>query len=69
MTLIDPTLQSSPGTSALIEVFKYATKEVAKEEFSALALHNIYKAIDGKRVFQTYGKLKKVDEEIVRLSI
>ncbi len=58
----DITLIDANSPKALIEVFKYATKEVAKEEFSALALHNIYKAIDGKRVFQTYGKLKKVDE-------
>jgi plasmid rolling circle replication initiator protein Rep len=47
---------------SLIEVFKYATKEVAKDEINAKALHNIYVAIDGKRVFQTYGKLRKVKE-------
>ena len=47
----------------LVEVFKYATKEVAKDEINAKALHNIYVAIDGKRVFQTYGKLRKVKEE------
>ena len=46
----------------LIEVFKYATKEVAKDEINAKALHNIYVAIDGKRVFQTYGKLRKVKQ-------
>lgn len=49
-------------TSNLIEVFKYATKEVAKDEINAKALHNIYVAIDGKRVFQTYGKLRKVKQ-------
>ena len=48
---------------SLIEVFKYATKEVAKDEINAKALHNIYVALDGKRVFQTYGKLRKVKEE------
>ena len=49
-------------SKSLIEVFKYATKEVAKDEINAKALHNIYVAIDGKRVFQTYGKLRKVKE-------
>jgi|TARA_B100000497_G_C7671673_1_gene405364 hypothetical protein len=48
---------------SLIEVFKYATKEVAKDEINAKALHNIYVAIDGKRVFQAYGKLRKVKQE------
>jgi len=48
---------------SLVEVFKYATKEVAKDDINAKALHNIYVAIDGKRVFQPYGKLKKVKEE------
>ena len=49
-------------SKSLIEVFKYATKEVAKDEINAKALHNIYVAIDGKRISQTYGKLRKVKE-------
>ena len=49
-------------SKSLIELFKYATKEVAKDEINAKALHNIYKSIDCKRVFQTYGKLRKVKE-------
>ena len=58
----DISLIDANDSKSLIEVFKYATKEVAKDDFSANALHTIYKAIDGKRVFQTYGKLKKVKE-------
>jgi len=46
----------------LLEIFKYATKQTAKNETTAGALHNIYKALHGKRTFQTYGKLKKVKE-------
>jgi|TARA_B100000768_G_scaffold126820_1_gene117396 hypothetical protein len=56
----DITIIDANSPKALIEVFKYATKEVAKDSFSALALHNIYKSLDGKRIFQTYGKLRKV---------
>jgi len=50
------------NNKSLVELFKYATKEVAKDKINAKALHNIYVAIDGKRVFQTYGKLRKVKE-------
>jgi len=58
----DIRLIDADDSNNLIEVFKYATKEVAKDDFSAKALHNIYKSIDRKRVFQTYGKLRKVKE-------
>jgi hypothetical protein len=44
----------------LLEVFKYATKGTAKDETEAKSLHTIYKALQGKRIFQTYGKLQKV---------
>ena len=46
----------------LQEIFKYATKHEVKDETSAEALHHIYACIRGRRVFQTYGKLKKVEE-------
>tara|TARA_Y100000589_G_C27157043_1_gene631227 strand:+ start:724 stop:1737 length:1014 start_codon:yes stop_codon:yes gene_type:complete len=58
----DITLIDSNNTSNLVEVFKYATKQIADDETTAKALHNIFVAIDGKRVFQTYGKLRKVKE-------
>ena len=32
------------------------------DQISAEALHHIYACIRGKRLFQTYGKLKKVEE-------
>ena len=59
----DIKLIDASNTKGLIEIFKYATKQTAKDETSAIALHNIYVALDGKRVFQTYGKLRKVKEE------
>jgi hypothetical protein len=46
----------------LVEIFKYATKQAVKDTTTARALHNIYHAIDGKRTFQPYGKLRKVKE-------
>lgn len=46
----------------LVEIFKYATKQAVKDTATAQALHNIYHALNGKRTFQTYGKLKKVIE-------
>ena len=60
----DITLIDANDPKALVEIFKYATKEVAKDEFTAKALHNIYKSLDGKRAFQTYGKLRKVSKPI-----
>jgi len=44
----------------LLEVFKYATKGIAKDFTEAKALHTIYSHLEGRRIFQTYGKLKKV---------
>jgi plasmid rolling circle replication initiator protein Rep len=49
--------------SNLVEVFKYATKGAVKDNKTAIATHNIYVALEGKRVFQTYGSLRKVKEE------
>ena len=46
----------------LQEIFKYATKHEVNDKMSAEALHHIYACIRGKRLFQTYGKLKKVEE-------
>jgi hypothetical protein len=52
------------GTTSkdLLEVFKYATKDIVKDETTATATHNIFEALKGKRVFQTYGKIRKVKE-------
>lgn len=46
----------------LQEIFKYATKHEVNDKMSAEALHHIYVCIRGRRIFQTYGKLKKVEE-------
>jgi len=52
------------GTTAkdLIEVFKYATKDIVKDTETAYATDVILKALKGRRVFQTYGKIRKVKE-------
>ena len=52
------------GTTAkdLMEVFKYATKDIVKDETTAKATHHIYSVLKGRRVFQTYGKLRKVKQ-------
>lgn len=59
MRLIDVT-----NSNNLKEIFKYATKDVIKDETTAKAQDTIYKAIEGRRIFQTYGSLKKVKEPI-----
>jgi hypothetical protein len=46
----------------LVEVFKYAVKEFVKDETTAYASHIIYQALKGKRVFQSFGKIRKVKE-------
>ena len=58
----DIRLIDANDSNNLVEVFKYATKQIADDEMTAKALHNIFVAIDKKRVFQTYGKLRKVKE-------
>lgn len=52
------------GTTAkdLIELFKYTTKDIVKDKATAEATHTIYQSLKGKRVFQTYGKIRKVKE-------
>ena len=60
----DIRLIDANNSDNLVEVFKYATKQAVKDEASAMALNNIYIAIDGKRTFQTYGRLKKVESVI-----
>jgi len=52
------------GTKAkdLMEVFKYATKDIVTDETTAKASHIIYQAIKGRRIFQTFGTIKKVKQ-------
>jgi len=52
------------GTEAkdLMEVFKYATKDIVIDIETAYATDIILKALKGRRVFQTYGKIRKVKE-------
>lgn len=48
------------GKGSFKELFKYNAKEVIKnEDIPASALHTIYKAFEGVRNFQAYGKVKK----------
>ena len=58
----DIRLIDANNSDNLVEIFKYATKQAVKDTATAKALHNIYTAIDGKRTFQPYGKLRKVKE-------
>lgn len=48
--------------NSLIELFKYATKDVIKDSTTASAQDTIYRALEGRRIFQTYGSIKKVKE-------
>ena len=50
-------------SSNLLEVFKYATKQVVKNNTQAKAEINILRAIDRRRIFQTFGELQKVYTE------
>lgn len=47
-------------TSNLVEVFKYATKGIVTNTIQAHAEYHILRAINKKRIFQTFGELKKV---------
>jgi hypothetical protein len=51
---------------SFIELFKYATKETTKEgkQYSGEVLHIIHKSIEGLRIYQSYGVVKKVKEPI-----
>jgi len=50
---------SGEDTSNLVEVFKYATKGIVKDTEDAHAEYHILRAIDKRRIFQTFGELKK----------
>lgn len=52
--------------NSFIELFKYATKETTKEgkQYSGEVLHTIYSSIEGLRIYQTYGAIKKVKQPI-----
>lgn len=45
---------------SFVELFKYATKDVIKDTTTAKAQDTIYQAIEGIRICQTYGKIRKV---------
>jgi len=47
-----------------IEMFKYATKEVVKENTPAQAKDLIFQSITGKRIYQAFGIKKYVSEDI-----
>jgi hypothetical protein len=49
----------------LMEVFKYATKETTSEgvQYSGDVLDTIYKHLEGRRIFQTYGDIKRAVPE------
>jgi len=51
---------------SFIELFKYATKETTKngEQYSGEVLNNIYTSIQGLRIYQSYGTIRKVKEPI-----
>lgn len=53
---------SETNVNSLKEVFKYATKQSVKDETTAEAEHQIQRCLLGYRIFQPYGKLKKVKE-------
>ena len=56
--------------NSFIELFKYATKETTKDgkQYTGDVLHTIYEAIKGKRIYQTYGTIKKVKAPIEALT-
>ena len=51
---------SKDDTSNLVEVFKYATKGVVNNNTEAHAEYHILRAINKKRIFQTFGDLEKI---------
>jgi predicted chitinase len=52
--------------NSFIELFKYATKETTKDgaTYSGEVLHTIYNSIQGLRIYQTYGSIRKVKKPI-----
>lgn len=57
--------RADPGS--IIELFKYITKIIGKGELSVKALDVIFRAMYGRRIFQTYGGLKRVSEDVDEL--
>ena len=47
-----------------IELFKYATKDSVKDETPSFALDVIYQSIEGTRIYQPYGTIRKVKQPI-----
>jgi len=52
----------SNDSNNLVEVFKYAVKDVTKDTTTAKAMDIIYSALEGVRTVQTYGSIRKVIE-------
>lgn len=50
--------------SSLKELFKYATKGIVSNSIEAAAEHIIHRALVGTRIYQPYGKIKKVKKPI-----
>jgi len=52
--------------NSFIELFKYATKETTKEgkQYSGIVLDTIYSSLEGIRIYQTYGSIKKQKQPI-----
>ena len=52
--------------NSFVELFKYATKETTKDgaTYSGEVLHTIYNSIQGLRIYQTYGSIRKVKKPI-----
>lgn len=50
-----------------LELFKYFTKLFNDGKFNGEALDTIFVSIKGKRIFQNYGQVKKVSEDIPEL--
>ena len=57
---------NTENENSFIELFKYATKETTKDgvQYAPEVLHTIYTALEGFRIFQTYGKIRKVKRPI-----
>jgi hypothetical protein len=53
---------NTENENSFIELFKYATKETTKKgvQYAPEVLHTIYSALEGFRIYQTFGKIRKV---------
>ena len=58
----DITKIDTSNESSFIELFKYATKETTKEGvlYPGDVLHTIYDSIEGFRIYQPFGDLRKI---------